>query len=109
MHVLFVCSRNRLRSPTAEAVFAAWPGIKVASAGLSPDADMPLTPDLVEWSDLVFVMEPVHRRRLAQRFRPHLKHARVICLDIADDYEFMDPDLVRLLRARVTRHLPPAE
>ena len=40
-HVLFICSRNRLRSPTAERVFADWPGIETASAGLAPDADSP--------------------------------------------------------------------
>jgi len=108
-NVLFVCSRNRCRSPTAEAVFADWPGVETASAGLSPDAETPLTPDLLEWSDLVFVMEPVHRRRLTRQFGPFLKNLRVICLDIPDEYEYMDPALVGLLRARVPKHLPASE
>ncbi|MDR6992927.1 putative protein tyrosine phosphatase [Luteimonas sp. 3794] len=90
-HVLFVCSRNRLRSPTAEQVFADWPGVETASAGLSPDADVPVTPELLAWADTIFVMERVHRARLSERFAPHLRHARVICLDIPDDYDFMAP------------------
>jgi predicted protein tyrosine phosphatase len=105
-NVLFVCSRNRLRSPTAEQVFASRGDIEVESAGLAPDADTPLNAELVEWADLIFVMEPMHRRKLQQRFRRHLKRARVICLDIPDDYAFMDPALVTLLEARVPRHLP---
>ena len=104
-HVLFVCSRNRLRSPTAEQVFAEWPGVETASAGLSPDADAPVTPELLAWADTVFVMERAHRARLVARFRTHLRHARVVCLDIPDDYDFMAPALVRLLQRKVTPHL----
>jgi predicted protein tyrosine phosphatase len=103
--VLFVCSRNRLRSPTAEQVFADWPGIETASAGLAPDAEEAVTSELVDWADLIFVMEKRHRAALQRRFRKHLARARVICLDIPDDYGFMDPALVALLRARVPRFL----
>ncbi len=104
--VLFICSQNRLRSPTAEQVFADWPGVETASAGTNNDAENPLTPELVEWADLIFVMEREHRNKLLRRFRSSLRSARVICLDIPDDYEFMDEGLVRLLKARVTPHLP---
>lgn len=104
-NVLFVCSRNRLRSPTAEQVFADWPGIETASAGLAHDADTPLTPELVVWADVIFVMERVHRAKLGERFGAHLKGKRVVCLAIPDDFELMDPALVKLLRARVPRHL----
>jgi predicted protein tyrosine phosphatase len=103
-NVLFVCSRNRLRSPTAEQIFAAWPGVETASAGLDNDADTPLTPELVAWADVIFVMEKMHRTKLQKRFRKDLT-ARVICLDIPDDFAFMDPGLIALLEARVTRHL----
>lgn len=105
-NVLFVCSQNRLRSPTADQVFARHPNIEVAPAGLNHDADTPVTPDLVEWADLIFVMEKAHRNKLAQRFRPFLKRARVICLDIPDEFGFMDPALVRLLNTKIRRHLP---
>jgi predicted protein tyrosine phosphatase len=105
-HVLFICSQNRLRSPTAEQVFASWEGIEVASAGLNLGADNPVTPELLEWADLVFVMEKAHRSKLSARFRAHLGKQRIICLDIPDEFEFMEPALVVLLKARVSKHLP---
>ncbi|CAN5230472.1 low molecular weight protein tyrosine phosphatase family protein [soil metagenome] len=103
-NVLFICSQNRLRSPTAEQVFSTWPDIEVSSAGTNIDAENPLSAELVEWADLIFVMEKAHRSKLQKRFRRGLR-ARVICLDIPDDYAFMDPALVRILEARVPRFL----
>lgn len=104
--VLFVCSQNRLRSPTAEQVFSIRRDIEVDSAGTNHDADNPLSPELVAWADIIFVMEKAHRGKLQKRFGAALKKARVICLDIPDDYEFMDPVLVRLLETKVSRYLP---
>ena len=105
-NVLFICGKNRLRSPTAEQVFADWPGIETSSAGINQDADSPVTPEVLEWADTIFVMERTHRSKLAARFRRNLSSARVICLDIPDNYEFMAPELIRLLMAKVPRHLP---
>ena len=105
-NVLFVCSQNRLRSPTAEHVFASHPAINVASAGTNNDAENPLTPELVRWANIIFVMEKAHRNKLQKRFKSDLKDARVICLDIPDEYEFMDEVLVRLVKAKVDRFLP---
>ncbi len=73
--ILFVCSQNRLRSPTAEQVFASRPDMEVDSAGTNHDADTPLTAELVEWADMIFVMERTHRNKLQKRFRPALKQA----------------------------------
>ncbi|MFZ5706124.1 MAG: low molecular weight protein tyrosine phosphatase family protein [Pseudomonadota bacterium] len=103
---LFVCSQNRLRSPTAEQLFSARKDIEVASAGTNNDAEEPLTDDLVEWADCIVVMERAHRSKVQKRFRRALGGKRVICLDIPDDYEFMDPELIRLLEVRMARHLP---
>jgi predicted protein tyrosine phosphatase len=105
--VLFVCSQNRLRSPTAARIFADHEGLEVASAGVSPDADNPLTSEIVEWADIIFVMEKAHRNRLRKRFKASLRNVRIVCLNIPDEYEFMDPVLVRLLSALVPRHLGP--
>lgn len=105
MNLLFICSRNRLRSPTAEAVFGAMPGVTALSAGTAPDAEEPVTPELLDWADAVFVMEPSHRRQVSRRFGPQLRSKRVVCLHISDDYEFMQPELVELLRERVGRSL----
>jgi predicted protein tyrosine phosphatase len=98
--VLFVCSQNKLRSPTAEQVFANREGFEVASAGTDPSAETPISGETIDWADVIFVMESVHRNRIAKKFRSHLKDKRIICLDIPDEYEFMDPTLVRLLEAK---------
>ena len=104
-NVLFVCSQNRLRSPTAEQVFSSRRDIEVASAGTNNDADTPLTHELVAWADIIFVMEKTHRTKLRTKFRASLGKARIICLDIPDNYEFMEPELVQLLETRVSRYL----
>jgi|SRR5665213_2299661 len=103
--VLFVCGRNRARSPTAESLFGGYPDIETASAGTSPDADTPLSSELIEWADIIFVMELVHWRKLSTQFRASLKNKRVVCLDIPDKYDFMDPELVRVLKAKTARFL----
>jgi predicted protein tyrosine phosphatase len=104
-NILFVCGRNKARSPTAEQVFADYPGIEVASAGTSRDADVPVTVELLEWADIVFVMEDSQRAKLAAQFRTALRKAKVVCLGIPDEFAFMDPALVALLNAKVARYL----
>ena len=103
--LLFVCSQNRLRSPTAEHLFADRTGLEVASAGLNKGADEPLSVELIEWADIIFVMEKTHRGKLSNKFKAHLKNKRLICLDIPDDYEYMQPELVELLEQKVGRFL----
>lgn len=105
LHVLFVCSYNRMRSPTAEVLFAQYPGIVTMSAGTSPDAEMMVSASLIEWADVVVVMEPMHRKVLLDRFGALLRSKRLVVLDIPDLYPYMDPELVRILRARVPQHL----
>jgi predicted protein tyrosine phosphatase len=104
---LFICSQNRLRSPTAEQIFSNHPGLDVSSAGTNNDAENPLTAELIEWADTIFVMEKMHRTKVQTRFRKALNGKRVICLDIPDIYAFMDAALVRLLHQRMASHLPP--
>ncbi|ATQ76668.1 phosphotyrosine protein phosphatase [Massilia violaceinigra] len=102
---LFICSQNRLRSPTAEQVFASWPGVETDSAGLGGDASVPLSPEQIAWATIVFVMEKAHRRRLGERFRAHLNGKKVICLDIPDNYAYMQPELVSILEAKAGKFL----
>jgi predicted protein tyrosine phosphatase len=106
INVLFVCSANRQRSPTAEQVCSTWPGVETDSAGISTGADVLLSSEQVDWADIIFVMEKTHRNKLVRQFRARLKDKRVICLDIPDHYDFMDPALVRIIEKRVSRFLP---
>ncbi|WP_175655739.1 low molecular weight protein tyrosine phosphatase family protein [Burkholderia ambifaria] len=97
---LFICSRNRLRSPTAEAVFAGWPGVETDSAGLAPDADTQVSIEQLEWAEIVFVMERAHKAKLAARFGARLKRKKIVCLDIPDRYTYMQPELIALLERK---------
>jgi predicted protein tyrosine phosphatase len=99
--ILFICSQNRLRSPTAEAVFSEYEGLEVDSAGIDRGAENVLSSEAIAWADIVFVMEKSHRRKLVKNFQPWLKNKRVICLDIPDEYDYMDSILVELLKQKV--------
>ncbi len=103
--VLFICSQNKLRSPTAEQVFSKDRRLEVRSAGVDRDADCPLSSEDLEWADVIFVMEKTHQRKISRNYRSSLRGKRVICLNIPDEYDFMDPALVALLETSVPRHL----
>jgi len=102
--LLFVCSQNRLRSPTAEAIFSRL-GVETDSAGLSPDAEVILSPEQIEWADLILVMEKIHLARLNRDYGRYLKDKRVVVLGIPDRYDFMDPALIVVLEERCARYL----
>lgn len=106
MNVLFVCDANRLRSPTAEALYEDDPRVEVRSCGLADDASVAVTRELLEWADLIFVMERRQRNAIRSRFEGIYETKRIVCLYIPDEYDFMDRGLVRLLSARVEPHLP---
>jgi predicted protein tyrosine phosphatase len=103
---LFVCSRNRMRSPTAEAVFGGREGVEVLSAGTAPDAETPVSAELIEWVDIVFAMEGVHRKGLMNGFGGLLRDKRVVVLGIRDEYAYMEPVPVELLKSKVASYLP---
>jgi predicted protein tyrosine phosphatase len=100
-HILFLCIQNRLRSPTAESIFADIDGFEVRSAGLNNDAIVSTSPELIEWADYIFVMEKSHRNKLQKKYKKQLNKQRVICLDIPDEYEYMDEGLINILKQRL--------
>ena len=101
IRALFICTQNRLRSPTAESVFADYPGVETDSAGLGNDASAPLSSEQIEWATIIFVMEQAHRKKLSQKFRAHLNGKQVVCLGILDNYDYMQPELVDALKKKV--------
>ena len=105
-NVLFVCSQNRLRSPTAEQIFSSRADLEVTSAGTNKNAENPVSSELIRWADVIVVMEKAHRAKVQKQFRSSLDGKRLICLDIPDEFEFMDPKLVNLLQTRLARYLP---
>jgi len=99
--ILFICGKNRRRSPSAEETFSGMDGIEVSSAGTSVEAECRVSADLLEWADRVFVMQQSQRRYLNAHFAPSLKNKKIICLNIPDRYGYMQPELVTVLRAKV--------
>lgn len=103
--LLFLCSRNRWRSPTAERIFHCKDGLQARSAGTETGARVKVTAGHLGWADIIFVMEKKHLRRLREKFAGELTGKRVVCLNILDDYQFMQSELVERLEAVVPPHL----
>lgn len=107
--LLFICSRNRFRSLTAEKLFGGSPYYQVRSAGTQPDARIVVTEGHLGWADIIFCMEKSHLNRLRRKFPEALRGKRIICLHIPDDYEFMHPDLLDELRAQLVHYVSVPE
>jgi len=104
-HLLFVCSENKLRSPTAEAVFSEYEGVEAIGAGTNSDAETPVSGDLIEWADVILVMENTHRNKISKKYKELLKGKKLAVLDIPDIYECMQPELIQLLKTKVPRYV----
>lgn len=105
MNILFVCSRNEWRSPTAEAIYKNHDFISVKSAGTSSSARIKINQKHLDWSDLIFVMEKKHRQLLEQRFGNNLDRQKIIVLNIPDEYQYMDEELIEELQSKVAPYL----
>jgi len=104
-NLLFVCSRNQWRSPTAEGLFRNHPAYSARSAGTSEKARTKLSHKLVAWAGVIIVMEKRHRDILRERFAVELAGKQVVVLDIGDHYGFNDPELVELLKEKLAATL----
>ena len=105
VRVLFVCRQNRRRSATAERIFRKRADLDVRSAGTDADALVHVNAQMLDWAELVFIMDEDQRVALATQFPGHPALVRLVSLEIPDDYVFLDPELVSLLEARVEPHV----
>lgn len=105
MNILFICSRNSWRSPTAETIFKHRQDLSVRSAGTEPSARIKVSAKLMNWADLIFVMEKRHKQRLAEKFPELVSEKTIHILDIRDEYEYMDSELVEILKISVEPYL----
>lgn len=103
MNVLFVCSANKERSPSAEQVFKDVPNWVVKSAGTERDAVITLTRSLLEWADIVIVMEAHHRNKVLEISDVSSK---VHVLEIEDKYYRCSPELIGVLISKMSRVFP---
>jgi predicted protein tyrosine phosphatase len=104
-NILFICSRNQWRSPTAEKIYSKDNRVNVRSAGTSPSARKTINAKDIEWAELIFVMEHKHKERLKSTFFRQLQYKKIIVLDIPDEYQYMDEKLIELLKISVEEHL----
>ena len=96
-----------MRSPTAERIFSKRQDLEVRSAGTAADALVRVNAKMLDWADTIFVMDDQQRRSLRRRFPGHAALDRLICLEIPDEFTFLQPELVTLLETRTEPHLPP--
>ncbi|KAA1262595.1 Low molecular weight phosphotyrosine protein phosphatase [Rubripirellula obstinata] len=99
LNVLFVCSKNQWRSPTAEAIYRRDDRVSVRSRGTAKGAVQTIRSDDIVWADVVLVMEDKHRQRILADFPGEANFKPMHVLDIPDDYQFMDDELVELIRS----------
>lgn len=105
MNVLFICSRNKWRSRTAETIFKNNQTHTIRSAGIESEARIRVTEKLINWADLIFVMEKRHKERLTDRFGVLMDDKDVVILNIEDDYQYMDAELIEILRTSVSPYI----
>ena len=105
--ILFICSQNRWRSPTAEQLFDQHPTVQARSAGTEAGARVRVTAGHLGWAEVIFVMEKRHAERLRAKFGEELRGKPLVNLRIADDYRFGDPALVALLHERLYAYFGP--
>lgn len=96
--ILFVCTVNRMRSATAYELYKDDPRFEVDSAGTDHTAAVPLEEWHMEWADAIVVMEKHHRNTIRHRFPAWYERKTIVCLDIEDIYDFMQPELIAILR-----------
>ena len=104
-NILFVCAQNRIRSYTAEKMFANSDRYHIRSAGVASDARIPISESDLDWADVIFVMEKNHRNRMVKRFRDKARNKTIICLFIEDIYEPMEEALIAELRFKLAAYL----
>ena len=86
-------------------MFKNHPRYEARSAGTVERARIKLTAGHVGWADMIFCMEKKHAAAVTERFAAGLGDKPLIVLRIPDDFQFMDPALIDLLRAELAEHL----
>ena len=106
-HLLFLCSANLDRSPTAESLFKGNIEYEARSCGLSLLAKKQATRTLIAWADTIFVMDErndMHKTLLTQRF-PEAWYKEIVILVISNEFTRNDPELLRLLKLRLQNYI----
>jgi len=81
------------------------PGFNVRSAGTEPSARVKVNAKLLNWADLIFVMEKHHKQKLFLHFAEEVRNKEIVILEIPDVYQYMDEELIEEIRASVSAYL----
>ena len=100
LNILFVCSKNKWRSPTAETIYRNDRRLNVRSAGTSASARKKVTEKDINWADLILVMESKHKKIINKEYND-LELPQIIVLDIPDNYKYMDRELISIIEGSV--------
>ena len=108
LHYLFVCYANMDRSPTAEAVCTRIArennlDIVASSAGIANGANRPVTKEIADLADKIFVMEPGMVTEMIEEYGQN--PAKVVCLNVPDIYIRHDAELVTTLEQNLYEYL----
>jgi len=101
--ILFVCTGNMDRSPTAEGLLSGRENFEVKSAGTWVHAKNRISKDLIEWADMIFVMEDHHRDAILD-LCPEADN-KIVVLGVPDVYRRNDPRLIEILKEKIAKHL----
>ena len=105
MNILFVCSRNKWRSKTAEFIYKKSQCHNVKSGGTEPSSVVKVSAKNILWADIIFVMEEKHKQRLIEKFPNETSKKQFVILDIEDNYKYMDPELIDIIKTSVEPYL----
>lgn len=94
-----------MRSSTAESIYNSDSRYNTNSAGTAQTAKVKISPDLIHWADVIFAMEEKQAIFIKRKFQVEICNKRIITLDIPDYYCFMEPELVELIKSKVSPYL----
>ncbi|MDP3882032.1 MAG: phosphotyrosine protein phosphatase [Nanoarchaeota archaeon] len=101
--ILFVCTANQQRSPTAESLFTNNEEYETKSVGIHPMAEIPISSEAIEWADRIVCMEEEHKEFIEREF-PIADKKQLIVLNIPDVYSRDDPDLIMSLKEKLSEN-----
>ncbi len=107
-HILFVCGKNKWRSPTAERIYKDDRRIEVRSAGMSAKNKHKISTDDIEWANLILVMERKYKSWILGLYGD-LSLSKIENLDIPDEYEYMNDELIGLIEKGVEYYIEKFE
>jgi predicted protein tyrosine phosphatase len=101
--ILFVCTANIDRSPTAEHLYKYHPELEVKSAGtaLYGFAELPVSLELIMWADVILCMTERQKHFIEHEFSDIISDKIIDELDVQDNYRYMNIQLQNILKTRI--------